>query len=222
MNNKIISNIHINREKYENETNNNKNEKSENEKSENEKSEKNISIIGTNTRYQMKKVMKQKEEKKEKKYVNSDYFKNKDDEFFLWDKQIEIINEIYVKNDFDYEYEIIKKQLSNKLSGYKQQDIKKNRFIENNFITLNKLIDKLKESHLKCYYCNDKIYLLYKLVREIKQWSLDRLNNDIGHEHDNVIICCLECNLKRRLKNSNAFLFTKNLNITKTDNNSGQ
>ncbi len=55
------------------------------------------------------------------------------------------------------------------------------------------------------------------MVREMKQWSLDRINNDLGHSCENVFISCLECNLKKRTKNSDSFLFTKQLKINKMD-----
>lgn len=38
--------------------------------------------------------------------------------------------------------------------------------------------------------------LLYKLVREPKQWTLDRIDNEYGHCVDNIVLSCLECNLK--------------------------
>ena len=49
----------------------------------------------------------------------------------------------------------------------------------------------------------------------MEQWSLDRIDNDIGHYKENVVISCLECNLKRRKTNADAFLFTKQLRIKK-------
>jgi len=78
------------------------------------------------------------------------------------------------------------------------------------------VINKLYECKLNCYYCKEKIFLLYDIVREMKQWTLDRNNNDIGHNTNNVVISCLDCNLKRRRINMNSFLFTKQLNIIKT------
>jgi hypothetical protein len=55
------------------------------------------------------------------------------------------------------------------------------------------------------------------MVRENKQWTLDRIDNNLGHNEDNVVIACLECNLKRRRTNQSKFLFTKQLKITCLD-----
>ena len=73
------------------------------------------------------------------------------------------------------------------------------------------------ECNMKCHYCACETYLLYEIVRENKQWSLDRINNDIGHNRNNLLIACLECNLKRRRTNKDAFMFTKNLKIVRLD-----
>jgi hypothetical protein len=68
---------------------------------------------------------------------------------------------------------------------------------------------------MKCCYCSSEVYILYERVREMKQWSLDRINNDIGHNIGNLVIACLECNLKRRRTNKDKFMFTKNMVIIK-------
>jgi RNase P subunit RPR2 len=49
----------------------------------------------------------------------------------------------------------------------------------------------------------------------MNQWTLERMDNNKGHNNDNVVIACLDCNLKRRLQNKDAFLFTKQLTITR-------
>jgi hypothetical protein len=183
--------------------------------------EKKINIVGTGTRYQMKKVIKN---------VDDDIIKSRKEidkldlplDTFEWEKQHHIINEMYDSLKSNYVVttspdiiKIIKNQISNKLSGYKQQDIMKKVFEKEKIINYGEVIEKLKNCNLKCYYCNENVYLLYKFVREMKQWSLDRINNDIGHTSENVFISCLECNLKKRTKNSDSYLFTKQLKINK-------
>ena len=61
------------------------------------------------------------------------------------------------------------------------------------------------------------MYILYEISREMKQWTLDRIDNNIGHNYDNIVISCLDCNLKRRLKNKDSFLFTKQLKLTRIE-----
>ena len=78
--------------------------------------------------------------------------------------------------------------------------MKKNQNMIDKFITYDEIIEKLVLSKLKCYYCRCECLLMYKNVREKKQWTLDRINNNIGHHKNNVVICCLECNLKKALK----------------------
>jgi hypothetical protein len=185
--------------------------------------EKKINIVGTNTRYQMKKVIKNEEGDLVKIRREIDKLELPLDTF-EWEQQHHIINEIYdnlknnaaIKTHSDI-IKIVKNQISNKLSGYKHQDVIKKVFDREKIIKYEEIIEKLKNCDLKCYYCNENVYLLYKLVREMNQWSLDRINNDIGHNGENVFISCLECNLKKRTKNSDSFLFTKQLKINKMD-----
>ena len=115
------------------------------------------------------------------------------------------------------ERQMIVSHIKTKLSSYKQQDILKKKYLPENFVSYNDVITLLSQSNMKCYYCSCETYLLYEIVREMKQWSLDRINNDIGHNKNNLVICCLECNLKRRRTNKDAFFFTKNLKIHKMD-----
>jgi hypothetical protein len=177
--------------------------------------EKKVIISGTVTKYQMKKVVKNPENVKERKTMDQVSL-----EMFSWESQLSLLNMLTQKKNNDIEntnITLIKKQISSKLNNYKQQDVIKKVYDERKLINLEQVICKLQESSLKCLYCKEEIYLLYKLVREMKQWTLDRIDNDIGHFHDNVVISCLDCNLKRRKKSSNAFLFTKQMNIVRVD-----
>lgn len=136
-----------------------------------------------------------------------------DPKLLLHKNQIEFINKMYSDILFD-EKKLCISEINKKINSYKNQDIIKKVNIVH-LITLDNIIEKLVISKLKCYYCNNNMNFLYKISRDPLQWTLDRIDNSIGHTNDNVIICCLKCNLERRCKNSNAFLFTKKLNIKK-------
>uniref|UniRef100_A0A6C0BVS2 HNH domain-containing protein n=1 Tax=viral metagenome TaxID=1070528 RepID=A0A6C0BVS2_9ZZZZ len=179
--------------------------------------EKKVVISGTLTRYQMKKVIKNPEDVKERKTMDRVSL-----EMFSWENQLSLLNMFSTKKNEDSSVILVKKQISSKLNNYKQQDVFKKVYDERKLINMEQVICKLQESGLKCLYCKEEVYLLYKIVREMKQWTLDRIDNDIGHFYDNVVISCLDCNLKRRKKNSNAFLFTKQMNIVRVDHSVGE
>jgi hypothetical protein len=130
------------------------------------------------------------------------------------ENQLSIINDIYHNRN---EYKDVLNQIEKKLHSYKQQDLLKKRYNEENFINVKETIDKLYESNLLCHYCNDRMFILYDIAREMKQWTLDRIDNDVGHYSNNVVISCLDCNLNRRRTNKDAFLLTKHLSIIKSD-----
>lgn len=134
----------------------------------------------------------------------------------LFDKlsQVEYLNKLYLNENYDG-IDFVKKEVERKLSGYKNQDVKKKK-LEENFIVYEECLEKLVISKLKCYYCKDNCLLAYENVREEKQWTLDRIDNSQGHNNNNVVICCLKCNLKRRTTNDEKFKFTKQMRIIKT------
>jgi hypothetical protein len=125
-------------------------------------------------------------------------------------EQIKIINNLYLDNQFE-ERKFILSELKAKINSYKQQDIKKDYHEDVNLITLDNVIHKLVSCKLKCYYCNKNMKVFFEKVRDEDQWTLDRLNNYDEHSNENTIVCCLKCNLQRRRKNSDKFLFTKQL-----------
>jgi len=150
------------------------------------------------------------EKKKEKKIL---HWNNKE---YLLDikNHISIANRIFLDESFDG-CDSVKKAVRKKIQSYKQQDIKKNKFSKENFIKTDELYEKLVISKLKCHYCKKKTLLMYENKREMQQWTLDRLDNSIGHEKNNVVICCLKCNLERRCINNDKFLFTKQFKLIK-------
>ena len=125
-------------------------------------------------------------------------------------KQFELLQNLNANIDFN-EKNFLLNQIKSKIQSYKSQDIKKNIHTKTELISLDDIILKLLDSKLKCYYCKCNIFLFFETVRFKKQWTLDRLNNLDEHTNANTIISCLECNLQRRRKNSEKFLFTKQL-----------
>jgi hypothetical protein len=108
-------------------------------------------------------------------------------------------------------------EINKKICSYKQQDIIKKKLDIDLFIDFNCVIDKMIECELKCRYCICEMSVLYDRSREMKQWSVDRIDNDKGHNKDNFHLACLDCNLKRRRRTDEKFLFTKQLSIVKKE-----
>lgn len=130
-------------------------------------------------------------------------------------KQQDIVNNLYIDSMDSIEKKFVENQIKKKLSSYKQQDVKNCIYGEKFFIPLEDTIQKLVECKMKCTYCSCNMMLLYKEIKYPKQWTLDRIDNTMGHNTDNVVISCLECNLKRRNTNMKKFMFTKNLVLVK-------
>jgi len=108
------------------------------------------------------------------------------------------------------EYE---KEIKKKLNSYRAQDKQKNKFDEEKMITYNQIIKKLYDCQLKCFYCQQNTIILFNKKREGIQWTLERLDNNIGHYDSNTCISCLKCNLQRRTDNYEYFKNGKQLKI---------
>ena len=179
-------------------------------------SEKKIIFTGTTTKYQMKKINNTVKEKKMR--IETQTWGLNESEL-SFEMQLNILNELVLNDNKpilnDKYSKLIINHIKTKIQSYKQQDTIKKIYNEDEFINLEQVINLLQETKLKCHYCSCETFLLYEIVREMKQWSLDRINNDIGHNKNNLVIACLECNLKRRRTNKDSFMFTKNLKIVR-------
>jgi hypothetical protein len=183
---------------------------------------KQINITGQSNRYQIKKLTQEKII--DKKRVETKKWEL-ELEYFQYNKQLQLLTDIsnnilnVYENDDKYTNatKILINQIEKKITSYKQQDIDKKILNNEKKINLTCIIDKLNETEIKCYYCKCEMLILYENVRDSKQWTVDRINNDIGHNIDNFVLACLSCNLKRRCKSADKFLFTKQLNIIKKD-----
>jgi hypothetical protein len=194
-------------------------------------SPKKISISGKNNRYQIKKLTKEhiqiKKRAESKKWEFSE-------EYFSYENQLKLIksllkiygsvsssidNECLIndENELNTVKKIMVQQINKKIYGYKQQDMLKKHFEEEKFVTFEKILQKLVDCDLKCYFCKKEMDVLYDIMREMTQWSIDRIDNEKGHNVDNCNLSCLDCNLKKRRRSDDKFLFTKQLNLLKTE-----
>jgi len=105
--------------------------------------------------------------------------------------------------------------LKKKYSSYKNQDKQSHKFDPEQHITYEQMIEKIYESKLKCYYCNCDLSILYNKKRLKSQWTLERLDNNLGHYNTNTCISCLECNLRRRTDNYEYFKQSKQTKVVK-------
>lgn len=136
--------------------------------------------------------------------MNSTYHKQQND-----------INRIYLDDKTFEGYEIYIKELQNKIRGYKYQDKKHGEMITKQSINLMDTIEMLFHSKLRCYYCRHRIFILYNNKYDDYQWTLDRIDNTIGHNKENCVVSCLKCNLMKKRMDKDKFKFTKQLKIEK-------
>ena len=158
-----------------------------------------------------------KKDKNKKRVEAENWTFNSDD--YAHENQMKNIKNLLENNYIskDEMSKIVLQQINRKIYGYKQQDIIKKLLNTEKFINLESIINKMIECELKCYYCKCEMNILYDIVREMKQWTVDRINNDLGHNIDNYYLACLECNLKRRRRSDDKFLFTKQMKLVKVD-----
>jgi hypothetical protein len=109
----------------------------------------------------------------------------------------------------------IHRQINYKIHSYRSQDLKKSLYDESRFVDYTYVMELLREKRLLCFYCRESTTLMYDTVRDGKQWTLDRMDNSMGHNRGNVEIACLTCNLRRRTMYHERYVFTKQLNVVK-------
>lgn len=162
----------------------------------------------------------------------------------LCNQEITIINRLFLDQN-DINSKLLLRQLQIKLNGYLNQDKKKgltdillitmDQLIEKLVASklkccyCNQTVQILYKTPVICTdesiygkqdesICSkqDKILIFNKKsTKNLNQWTLDRINNNLEHSNENTVIACLKCNLERRCINKTAFQFTKQLQIIK-------
>ena len=138
-----------------------------------------------------------------------------DDAFFTHDKQLEVLRRLIADDQTLEERNFFKKEVKVKLDGYARQDKANDVHDLSAIISLDAIIELLLISKMRCTYCRECCELIYKDVMAPRQWTLDRVNNDQGHNGNNVVLACLACNLQRRTMDAERFKFGKQLRVVK-------
>jgi hypothetical protein len=132
-------------------------------------------------------------------------------------EQKNLLNKLLLQDDTCIsDCDQLNKILKEKRNSYYNQDIQKKIYNDKKFILLDEIIELLVVSKLKCNYCRENCFVIYEEVLFNKQWTLDRINNDLGHHKDNVVISCLKCNLQRKTMDYERFEWGKKLKIKKS------
>jgi hypothetical protein len=110
-------------------------------------------------------------------------------------------------------------KIAAKLRHYRRQDERKGRGSSGGGKAMDVagVARMLLDCDMTCVFCGRPVVLLYEHAREPTQWTLDRVDNDRGHDADNVEIACLACNLGRRRIGHAEFQFSKNLVVEKLE-----
>lgn len=97
----------------------------------------------------------------------------------------------------------IMNNIYHKLQGYKKQDLDSDRYDDDKFIEEEEVKEILCNQGNKCLYC-------WKTLKT-DDWSLDRVDNNYGHNTTNCIASCIKCNTQRKDEFYNVFYRKKAL-----------
>lgn len=113
----------------------------------------------------------------------------------------------------------IRGEIKRKLSGYRSQDVARDRIPASVKESPDEdgTIERLLACDLACYYCRQRMKVLYSKSRDPLQWTLDRIDNALSHTIDNTVVACMACNLKRRRQSADAFRDVKQMRIVRVE-----
>lgn len=113
--------------------------------------------------------------------------------------------------------EWILRQLEQKMDGYIRQDKEKaekrekreqrknTSFVIHESISLYEALKKVRDEEYRCHYCRELVRLVYRTTRDKEQWTLDRVDNERGHDEQNLVVACYACNIRRRKQSYRKF-----------------
>ena len=81
-----------------------------------------------------------------------------------------------------------------KLNEYKIQDKNNKKVISSNDVSIEDIKKLMVKQENKCYICGDVVITSYWQPNCLYQFTLDRIDNKLPHNRNNVLICCYYCN----------------------------
>jgi len=112
---------------------------------------------------------------------------------------------------------IILREIDGKRKAYIYQDKHHNIYDPRFTVTTNQVVELLVQAEFVCHYCREICQVTYKEAMCRRQWTLDRIDNNYGHNDTNVVIACLDCNLKRGTMDAERFRMGKQFTFRKLE-----
>ena len=109
------------------------------------------------------------------------------------------------------------REIDTKRKAYIYQDKHHNIYDPRFSITTDRIVELLVAAELLCHYCREICQVAYKEAMCRRQWTLDRIDNNYGHNDANVVIACLDCNLKRGTMDAERFRMGKQFTFRKME-----
>ena len=109
------------------------------------------------------------------------------------------------------------REIDTKRKAYIYQDKHHNIYDPRFSITTDRIVELLVGADLLCHYCREICQVAYKEAMCRRQWTLDRTDNNYGHNDANVVIACLDCNLKRGTMDAERFRMGKQFTFRKIE-----
>jgi hypothetical protein len=123
--------------------------------------------------------------------------------------QLDILLNLSNNNDLSIN-KLITQQIKQKISSYRYQDQLKGIFDPTqNIKNVEEIVKLLIQCEMSCFYCKKTVTVIYENVCDPGQWTLERIDNGLGHNVNNVCISCLKCNIGRRTMHQKRYIFTK-------------
>ena len=88
----------------------------------------------------------------------------------------------------------LKRNIEQKLANYKRMDI--DRFEMAGDVAFDDIVALLKKQTFRCYICNDMVLATSWKPYCCYQFSVDRVNDTLPHNKNNVLISCYYCNCR--------------------------